>query len=91
MLLPEELIITLSVIGIFTASASLLWAAPQLWYRIKYSRFRPTYEEIELKHLRQMQELKTRHLSTRLEAEQAHNRTLSDQLQDTIDKLVKRI
>lgn len=89
--LPNELMLMLAVIGIFALCSCLLWAAPQLWYRAKHKRYKPSYEELELQHVKQLQELTVEHLNADLKAEREKSEGLATQLQDTIDKLVSKI
>jgi hypothetical protein len=91
MTLPIEIVAVLAALGLIALCCAVLWAAPQLWYRIKYKRFRPTYEELELKHLRDMQELRTEHLQSNLTAEREKTEFLQSQLQETIDKIVSKL
>ena len=91
MALPIELLGALAVVGLVAICCAILWSAPQLWYRIKYSRFKPTYEELELNHLREMQSLRTQSLQDDLEAATTRANTLDTQLQETLDKLVSKL
>lgn len=91
MVIPSNLLMILAALGIIALCCGLLWALPQLWYKLKYKRFRPSYEEIELRHVKEMQELRVKHLRDDLDAEKQRANGLSAQLQDTIDKLVNKL
>ena len=89
--IPSNLLLTLAALGVIAFCCAILWVMPQLWYRLKYKRFRPSYQEIELKHVQEKQELHLKHLRDRLDAEKQKSENLSSQLQGTIDKLVNKI
>lgn len=89
--IPSNLLLILAALGVIACCCGLLWAMPQLWCRLKYKRFRPSYEELELRHVKEMQELHLQHLRDDLNAEKQKSQDLSSQLQDTIDKLVSKI
>lgn len=89
--IPSNLLLVLAALGIIALCCGLLWAMPQLWYRLKYKRFRPSYEELELRHVKEMQTLRVKHLRDDLEKEKEKSQDLASQLKDTIDKLVSKI
>jgi hypothetical protein len=91
MTLPIELVGTLACVGVFFIAGFLLWLLPQVWYRIKHSKYRSTFEELELVHLKEIQELKVAKLETELSIEKSRADAINLQLEDTLQKLVSRI
>ena len=89
--LPTSLLITLAAVGTIAICCAVIWAIPQIWYKTKYKRFRPSYEELELNHVKQLQVVRLEHLQSDLKKEQDRSIGLAQQLQDTIDKLVSKI
>lgn len=91
MVLPIELLAILACVGVFFIAGLLLWAGPHMWYRVKNKRFKPTHEELELQHVRQMHTLKNESMQTALDTEKARVKAMDDQLKETLEKLVNRI
>jgi len=91
MTLPIELVGILACVGVFFIAGFLLWLLPQVWYRIKHSKYRSTFEELKLVHLKEIQELKVTKLETELSIEKSRADAINLQLEDTLQKLVSRI
>lgn len=91
MVIPSSLLGVLAALGVIALCCGLLWALPQAWHRLKYKRFMPSHEELELKHVKEMQELRVSHLRDDLVSEKTRTAGLSTQLQETIEKLVNKI
>jgi len=90
-LIPNSLLIVLSMLGTIAFCCAILWSLPQLWYRIKYGKFKPSYEELELQHTKEIQELHNAHVAKDLKFERERNESLSTELKNTIKKLVDKI
>lgn len=91
MTLPIELIGSLACVGVFFIAGFLLWLLPQMWYRIKHDKYRPTLEELKLVHLKEIQELKLNKLEVDLSAANKRADAMSVQLEDTLQNLVSRV
>jgi hypothetical protein len=91
MMIPTSLLLSFSIIGIFAIAILLTWLLPQVWYRIKNKRFKPSYEGIELAHAKQVQELELEHMRQMLMSEQKKNESLTTELKQTFDKLVSNL
>ena len=86
-----EVLIILATAGTVALCSGILWILPQIVYRIKHKRYKPTIEELKIIHLKEMQKLNTKHLLENLKNANTKIANLKNQQQETLNKLVSKL
>ena len=89
--LSAEALITLAAVGMIALCSVILWAIPRIIYKIKHKRYKPTIEELELIHLKEMHALQKERLQETLNNATTQIIKFEKHQQDTLNKLVNKL
>lgn len=91
MALPIELIIILACVGVFSIAGFLVWGSSNLIYWMRYKQFKPDPQQLQYKHELATAQAQLQSVQNALEVQQGTVLTLNNQLEEVLEKMVKRI